>query len=258
MAKPEPKAGTGIEAVNKAIQIIELLKERNGAGVTELASQLDWPKSTVHAHLQTLKENEYVVYENDEYVLGFRFLELGEYVKHRKDVYALIEPKIEQLAEETGERVQFVVNEHGDGVYIRIAEGEQAVSTGSSLGRRRTMLHATAAGKAILAFLPEEQVYDIIERTGLPELTPNTITEESELLDALEEVRERGYAFNHEEHIEGLQAVAAPVEDSGGDVIGAISVSGPAHRVKGERMTEDIPDKILGVRNEVELDIIYR
>jgi len=257
----EPRSMDGlksIEAVNKSLRIVEALKEMDGARVTELADELGWAKSTVHSHLESLESNEYVVQENGQYVLGFRFLEIGEYVKHRKSFYSLIQPKIDELAEETGERVQFVTNEHGDGVYVRIAEGDRAVSTGSYLGHRRTMLHATAAGKAILAHLPEDEVERIIDRKGLVPQTPNTITDREELFQELEEVREKGFAFNREEHIEGLQAVAAPIEDPDDNVLGALSIAGPAHRMRGEWLREELPDHILGVRNEIELDIAYR
>lgn len=247
-----------VEAVNKTIRILEVLREHDGVGVTELADRLGWPKSTVHNHLATLRRSEYIVQADGKYKLGLRFLELGEFVKDRNEIYGLVEPKIQELATDLGERVQFVVEEHGDGVYVRIATGERAVSTGSHLGRRRSMLHATASGKSILAFSPESEVHRVIERKGLPELTANTITDEEELFTALAEVRERGYAFNYEEHIEGLRAVAAPVENEGDEVVGAISVAGPAHRMRGDWFTEELPDKILGIRNELELDIAYK
>lgn len=250
--------GNQIEAVNKTIRVLELLKEFDGARVSELADRLGWPKSTVHSHLATLERNEYITREGDLYVVGLKFLDFGEYVKTRKDVYSLIEPKIHDLAEKTGERVQFVVSEHSEAVYVRIATGDHAVSTGSRLGRRRSMLHATAAGKAILAFLPESEVWDVIDRKGLPKLTQNTITDEAVLFESLEEVRERGYAFNHEEHIDGLQAVAAPVVTPTDEVVGSISIAGPTHRMRGPSFTEEIPDMILGARNEIELDIAYR
>lgn len=254
----QAKRGNEVGSVRKALAIVELLKDLDGARVTELADRLEWPKSTVHSHLETLENAGYIIKEGDEYLLGFRFLDLGEHVKYRNEVYSMVEPRIEALAERTGERVQFVISEHGDCVYARIAEGEHAVSTGSRLGRRRHMLHATAAGKSILAHMDREDVDEIITEKGLPELTPNTITDRDELFEELEQVRERGFAFNYEEHIEGLRAAAAPVKEPNGSVVGAISVSGPAHRMHGEQFTKDLPENILGVCNEIELDIVYQ
>lgn len=257
MAK-HPTRGNEIGAVRKTLRILELLKEFEGARVTQLANELDWPKSTVHSHLETLENVGYIVKEDDTYLLGFRFLALGEHVKYRNDVYEMVEPRIEALANSTGERVQFVISEHGDCVYVRIAEGEHAVNTGSRLGRRRHMLHATAAGKSILAFTDRDKVEEIIEKKGLPELAENTITDKDTLFEELAEVRERSYAFNYEEHIEGLRAAAAPVMEPDGTVVGAISVAGPAHRMHGDQFTKELPENILGVCNEIELDIVYQ
>lgn len=248
---------TTIDAVERSLRVVELLRDRDGAGVTEIANELGWAKSTVHTHLRTLEENEYVIRRNDQYVLGFPFLNLGEYVKNREPVYSAVEPKVEELAEQTGRRVQFITNEHGYAVYVRIAEGKHAVSTGSKLGRSRVMLHASAAGKAILANLPFGEVERIIDERGLPSFTENTITDREELHDELERVRERGYAFNHEEHIAGLRAVAAPVHGPDEDVLGSVSVAGAARRMQGEQFEEEIPELLLGVTNEVELDLAY-
>lgn len=246
-----------IDAVERCIQVVEELEERDGAGVTEIADSLGWAKSTVHTHLRTLEENEYVVRRGDEYVLGFPFLSLGQYVKNRERVYMAVEPKIEELAEQTGRRVQFITNEHGHAVYVRIAEGQHAVSTGSKLGRSRMMLHASAAGKSILSELPRAEVERILDKNGLKEFTENTITDRDALFEELETIRARGYAFNHEEHIQGLRAVAAPVHGPDGEVLGSVSIAGAARRMQGEQFEEELPELLLGVVNEVELDLAY-
>lgn len=246
-----------IEAVDRSIQIVETLRELEGAGVTEIAEELGWAKSTAFTHLRTLEKNEYLVRDGDEYDLSLRFLDFGEYVKDRRAVYSSIEPRLDELASRTGKRVQFITNEHGYGVYVRIAEGNHSVNTGSTLGRRRTVLHATAAGKSILAYLPESEVERILDRRGLPRLTQNTITDRAELYDELAAIRDRGYAINHEEHIQGLRAIAAPVRTPADEVVGSISIADAAHRMKGESFEEELPELLLGVANEVELEIAY-
>ena len=257
MDETDPRPGNEVKSVRKAIRLVEALQELDGARVTELANHLEWPKSTIHSHVETLENCGYVVKEGDVYYLGLRFMGIGEYVKHRDEVYSLVEPRIEALADRTGERVQFVTEEHGESVFIRIAAGEHAVRTGTRIGRPRRMLHATASGKAILAFKPEEEVREIVRTVGLPEFTPNTITDEDALFAELEEIRDRGVAFNYEEHIEGLRAVAAPVKRQDGSVVGSIAVSGPAHRMQGEQFSDELPTVIRGVCNEIELDIVY-
>lgn len=251
------KDGGTIESVRRSMEILELIKDREGAGVTELANELDWAKSTVHTHLKTLEENEFLVRNGDRYDLSLRFMNFGEYAKHRHPVYSSIEPKLEELASETEKRVQFLVQEHGYAVYVRIAEGEHSVSTGAALGRRRPMLHATAAGKSILAHLPPAEVESILDKTGLRRYTQNTVTDRAELFEQFEAIRERGYAINNEEHIKGLSAIAAPVTTPDDEVLGSISVADAAHRMQGQWFEDELPKLLLGIVNEIELDVAY-
>lgn len=240
-----------------SLRIVEKLRDLNGARVTELADEMDIAASSVHSHLSTLEKTEYVVKDGDIYRLGLMFLDFGEFVRNNHEYYSLAEPKVEQLAKETGGRAHFIVEEHGKGVYVYTCSGEHAVETFSRDGRR-LYLHCTAAGKAILAHLSRERVEEIIDRQGLPERTTNTITDREELFEALDDIRDRdGIAFNKEEQIRGIHAVGAPVRRPDGRPIGAFSVSGPTHRMKGGRLHEEVPEAILGTANELELGIEY-
>lgn len=246
-----------VKAVDKTISIIEALIREDGARVTELAEVLDYPQSTVHSHLATLAHNDLVVKEGDEYHVGLRWLSIGGYAAHRKDGYKLAREKTKELAEKTGERAQFVVEEHGRGVYLKTETGDQAVQIDARVGKRN-YLHASSAGKSILAHLPKERVEVIINTVGLKPLTENTIVEEQELFEELDAIRERGYSLNIEESIPGLRAVGAPILDPNGEVVGALSVSGPSNRLSDEKINEEIPSLLQGITNEVELNIMYR
>lgn len=247
---------TELSTTAKSFRIVNELYENDGASLSKLHESLDVPKSTIHRHLGTLQKHGYVHFEDDEYHLGFRFLELGEYTRNRKEAYQLAEEPVKTLAEETGERAQFVVEEHGRGIYLYIGTGEHAVRTGLSVGHR-VHLHSTAAGKVILSYLPDERVNEILEEHEFPELTEETITDPDELRSQLDEIRERGYAFNREENIKGLRAVSGPVTDENDDLIGVLSVSGPSHRMKGEWFQSELPDLVLGTANELELRVAY-
>lgn len=161
-----------------------------------------------------------------------------------------------ELAAETDERAQFIVEEHGKAVYIHRTFGQHAVRTDPGIGRR-IPLHATSAGKAILASMPDEMRSRIIEQTTFGEITNRTITDTNELDRELAQISKRGYAFNREENIDGLHAVGAPVTGPDDTVIGAPSVSGPSHRLTGEWFEEDLPALLLGAANELELNIAY-
>ncbi|MDT3433509.1 IclR family transcriptional regulator [Haloarcula sp. 1CSR25-25] len=241
-----------VEAVQTSLDIIDLLKEREGAGVTEIAEELDLSKGTVHGHIATLAENEYIVKNDETYRLSLRHLELGETVKERLQIYDVVTAELDDLAEECGELAQFAMEEHGKAVYIYKASGNNAVQTASSAGRREYM-HCISLGKAMMAHMSQERVASIIDRHGLPEYTENTITSREALFDELEAIEERGYAFDRQEKIMGLRCVAAPVTTNG-EVVGAISISGPASRFEGERYEEDLPSMITRSANVIEIN----
>jgi DNA-binding IclR family transcriptional regulator len=231
--------------------IIETIQRRNGARVTELADELEMSKSTIYRHLATLYEREYVNKRGDEYHIGFRFLSLGEHTLSRRPEYSLIEEEVTEIAEETGERVQFVVEDHGKGVHIFREVGDNAVETDWRVAKR-VYLHQTACGKVVLSQLPPTHVEEIINKHGLPAATENTITGKEELLEELDEIRHRGYAFNREEHTDSLSAVGVPISDKSGIVIGALSVAGATYRMKGTRITEEIPSLLQQAANDIE------
>ena len=245
-----------ITAVDTTLRIISALQELDGARVTQLSDHLGVGKSTVYRHLVTLKEHGYVTKEGDVYVLGLKFLKRGQYVQHRKQVYRVARPIVAELASETGERCQFVVAENGRGVYVHVASGERAVETDSDVGQRFD-LHATACGKAILAHIPDTERDAIIERRGLPAITDSTVTDEATLRDELADVRARGYAYNREGRVSGLCSVGVPVLGAAGQVLGALSVSGPAGRMQGEWYTETLPNTLLGAADEITLKLQY-
>jgi DNA-binding IclR family transcriptional regulator len=168
----------------------------------------------------------------------------------------LAKEKVHELAEETDERVQFLVEEYGWAVYVHRALGRHAVETDPGIGSR-IPLHSNSSGKVILANLPDERVEEIIENRGLPAMTDNTITDEAELYDEFRRIRERGYAYNRSENTEGVHSVGVPVFAPDDRIIGSLSVSGPTHRLQGERFEERLPRLLLGTANELELNIAH-
>lgn len=235
--------------------MLEYIKETEGATLTDIASEFGVAKSTAHRHLETLDYLEYVVKEDGEFYPSLKFLDFGAYARNRIRGYELAKEKVDQLAAETDERVQFIVEEHGLAVYVYKAIGEHAVYTDYQIGSR-TLMHRTAAGKSVLANLPEERVRQIIEHRGIPPATANSMTDEADLFEEFERVRERGYAINDEESVNGLRAIGTPIV-AGGEVIGAVSVSGPVHRMKDDWFEVQLPDLLLGTVNELELNITH-
>lgn len=250
----------GIEKPNRTVKtastifdIVEVLDELEKAGVTEIAESLDLAPSTVHRHLMTLVDSEYLVKEGTQYRLSLRFLQIGMHIRESHEEIKSIRPYLEQIAEESGELAWFAKEEHGYGIYVEKAEGEYAVQPYTKVGEYE-YLHNVAAGKAILAFLPKSYVRNIFEIRELVEYTENTITDLDELFKELEEIREQGYAFNRGETIKNHRAVASPVLVEN-EVVGSIVISGPKKRMQGERFEQKLPELVSGAANAIELEL---
>jgi DNA-binding IclR family transcriptional regulator len=245
--------GRTVKGVETACRVLEALRDLDGAGVTEVADELGVSKATAHGHLSTLYKHEFVARDGDDYRVSLRFVDFGEYAKNRVEIHEVATQEVDKLAERTGEVAQYMVEEHGRGVYLHKARGEDAVQTASYTGNRKH-LHCTALGKAILAHLPEERVRAIADRHGLPAITPSTVTDVGDLLSELDTIRERGVSFDDEEVLQGLRCVAAPITSQTGDLYGAISVSGPVSRIKGDRFREELPELVSGAANVIEIN----
>lgn len=256
MAAPEKTAKNPIKSIQKSLRILEELKESNGCGVTEVADSLGMHKSSVHNHLSTLVEEELVVKRGGEYHIGLRFLEFGGLARHELPLYNVGKSQVRELADETGELANLLVEEQGRGIYLYREVGDQAVGVDSYTGQR-VHLHNTALGKAILANMPEEEVREIITRRGMPKTTEHTITDEAALFEDLERVRDEGVAFDDQERLEGLRCVAVPIIPQDGTVRGAVSLSGPKSRMQGERFDSELPELIKNAVNIIELDLSY-
>lgn len=245
-----------LKTLETSFRIIDALQETGGATISELAERLELATSTIHAHVKTLEKHQYVTLEDGVYHVGLRFLSKGGFAANQRTGMEFAEQKVVQLANETGERAQFITEEHGRGIYLATATGDRAVQVDARIGKR-IYLHASAAGKAILSQLPRPQVDEIVDRWGLHPLTENTITDRERLADQLRRIEQSGYATNEEESIAGLNAVGVPVCGPDGDVLGALSVSGPSNRMKDERLAHELPELVLGVVNEMELNIAF-
>jgi DNA-binding IclR family transcriptional regulator len=249
----EERSPRRVQSVRTAMEIIELLEEREGAGVTEIAGHLDLTKGTVHTQLATLRERGFVTKQGEDYHLGLRFLELGENAKKRLSVPDVAKRELDKLAEDTDTRTQLVVEENGMVICVYLARGPNAILPPTDVGYRE-YLHCIASGKALLAHLPDERIEAVLGKHGLPAKTDATITDRERLFEALAEIRERGYALNDEEKLRGLRAVGTPVIGQDGEPIGAISISDTTRNMPDERFRETIPDRLMGVANIIEVN----
>ncbi|AJT68994.3 IclR family transcriptional regulator [Streptomyces chattanoogensis] len=238
-AERSPKSpASAVQSVDRAVTVLEILARHGEAGVTEVADELGVHKSTAFRLLGVLENRGLVAQEQErgKYYLGAGVLRLAGAAAVRLDISQEGAPVCRALADELGETVNIAVLDGTAAVNIMQARGPASVTAQNWLGRR-TPLHATSSGKALLAYQPEPVQQAVLQRK-LARLTERTITSPAALRRELAEVAERGFAVAIEELELGLRAVAAPVRAHDGAVIGAISVSVPAYRLAEQRLAE--------------------
>jgi DNA-binding IclR family transcriptional regulator len=227
----------GVQSVDRAISVLEILARRGEAGVSEVASEIEVHKSTAFRLLGALETRGLVEQAGDrgKYRLGVGLIPLAGAVSDRLDVTRQGRRVCERLAAELGETINVAVLQEQWVVNVDQARGPSTISSHNWVGQL-TPQHCTSSGKVLLAFSDPG-------RPGAPlrRFTPNTITAPDALQAELAVVRATGIGRTCEEYEIGLNAVAAPVHDRFGAVIAAVSVSGPSYRLTPERMDEIVP-----------------
>jgi DNA-binding IclR family transcriptional regulator len=237
--------GGGVQSVDRALQILDILAREGDAGVSEIAEEMGVHKSTVSRLVGSLVGRE-LVRQNSErgkYQLGFGILRLASSIPGRLSVVREARDVLESLAARYKETVNLAVLRSNYAVNVDQAMGPSTLATYDWVGSL-TPLHATSSGKVLLAALPADERDTVLKTVGLPARTPRTVTNRAQLEKQLLEISRLGYAVVHEEFEIGLSAVAVPIFNHLGHVIAAVSISGPAFRFTPE---ED-PGLIEGLR----------
>jgi DNA-binding IclR family transcriptional regulator len=221
-----------LQSVRRAVDALEQIAEAGEVGVTELGRRLGVHKATASRLVATLAERGLLERDpvTEKYRLGFGLIRLAGAAMASLDIVRAAHPIVDDLADRTHEAVNLGVLSGDAVVYIDQVTGSRSVVAVSWVGRR-TPLHCTSNGKVILAFLDDAERGRLLA-APLPALTPKTVTDPAALRTQLHEVAARGYAQTLEELEEGLNAVAAPVRRADGRFVAALSVSGPAFRMR--------------------------
>lgn len=249
-----------IKVLNKAFSIVDLLfKEGLPLGVADLSSRLGMSASTVHRILDTLKFWGYVDQdpETQVYTLGLRLIELGMAKLHQIDWLKESSYLVKELRNSTGETVHVSILADGEVLCLMKEESPRTIKMSSYVGKRGP-LHCTASGKVLLAWLSREERKKIIEKKGLLRFTTTTIIEESALEQELERVREQGFALDRGEHEEEVHCVAAPIRNHVGEVIAALSVSGPSFRIHAENPDPSLVEMVVSTAWKISERLGYK
>lgn len=228
----------GVQSIERAFGLLEAMADAGGMmGLSQLATTSGLPLPTIHRLVRTLVDLGYLRQEpSRQYVLGPRLIRLGESSSHMLSIWA--RPHLSRLVDELGESANLAMLDGDQIVYVAQVQSRHSMRMFTEVGRR-VMPHCTAVGKAILAHQPEQQVRELLQRTGMQKHTDNTLTDPDEFTRQLRKAAEDGFAMDEGEQEMGVRCVAVAVPDAPAKL--AMSVSGPAGRMTEEVVERAVP-----------------
>ncbi|MGG1639194.1 IclR family transcriptional regulator [Paenibacillus sp. FSL K6-3182] len=249
-----------IQALDRALKIIDLFDEQHMEyKLSEISSEMDLHKSTVHSLLKTLQIHDYITQDEQtgKYRLGMRFVEKGQLLLNHFDIREIARPHLRALSATTGQTTHLVIMDDGkEGIYIDKVEGHKAAIRYSRIGRR-IPLHSSAVGKVLAAFRSIKDQVQIAEGHTFVKLTDKTIDSPEAFLKELEQVRKQGYAIDNEENEPGVRCAAAPIYNHNGQVIAAMSISTMVAHVDDQELAHLI-DLIRQETSEISRQLGYQ
>ena len=244
-----------VRAVERALAVLACFNNQTPElTLTQISERIGINKSTVHRLLATLERNHFLERDSQTgiYRPGIRLLQLAHLALENNDLRRIADPFLRQLCDLHRENVNLSFLDGTDVVYLDVIESPQRVKLAAVTGQRLPAF-STASGKAILAFLPEEIVQQLLAR-GIPQYTLRTLTSPSDLLEDFVRARERGFAISEQEFEDGINAIAAPIFNAGHQPIASVSVAGPAYRLSKERMVEISPS-VMETANKIAQEV---
>jgi IclR family KDG regulon transcriptional repressor len=246
------KSNYVIQSVSHSLDVLEqFCADADELGVTELSKRLKLHKNNVFRLLATLESRGYIEQNRatENYRLGIRCLQLGQsYVQHM-GLLRQARPIMHELVRQVRETAYVAVLRRNVVVPVDTVEADRPVRIMSPLGLPLP-LHATAAGKAYLAFESEDDLRTLLP-DSLPKLTERTLVDRQALAQHLKGIASAGYAVDLGEHLEDIRAVAAPVRDYTRNVVGTLAIAGPAFRLTNERIEKDVAPLVLKAGREL-------
>jgi DNA-binding IclR family transcriptional regulator len=224
-----------VKTVDRLVRILDAFSSEQASwSLADLSAHLDLPKSTLHRFLMSLEAHGILRRDTDDkrWCLGYRLFVWGSLAAESTGLRHLARPFMRHLVAATGETVILTTYYEQEVICIEKVETNRSVRMTMDVGTRRP-LHAGASSKALMAYLPPDEVQSIIDQ-GLSKACINTITDPNVLEDELAKIRRQGYAESQQETDLGAWGVATPVFDGRGDVIAAIGIAGPSSRMSNE------------------------
>jgi IclR family acetate operon transcriptional repressor len=248
--------GASIQSVDRALTLLETIAELGGeTTLSKLASRTGLNISTCHHLLATLAQRGFVTKALGRrgYALGARILHLG-HVCLQVDLPRRAQSALDRVNQTTGETVHLAALQGDEVVTVLKRESRHAVRVDVSALSAQDAAHATATGKAMLAWLPEGEIRRIVSARGMTKFTDNTITDFYELIESLRLVRRNGFAIDREEFRPGVICVGSAIRDQSGAVVGSISASTPSMRASEEHIAY-MRDEVVAAARELSAEL---
>jgi IclR family KDG regulon transcriptional repressor len=246
-----------IKVIVKTFDIIEILNKHDSMTLKEITKESNLPKPTAYRILNTLKQLSFVEFDQStqQHSLSPKFLAIANRVIRRSNIVDISKPYMIQLREEFGETVNLAKLIDKNMFFLNIVESIHQFRYVDTIGDRAP-LHSTAIGKAVIAFLSDNELKEIFKEYTFTQFTKNTIINFSDLQHNLITIREVGISIDNEEGHEGVICIGIPLFDSSHKPIAAISVSIPKIRAKKaliEKIKKDLPK--VGIKISLELGV---
>ncbi len=246
-----------VKSLEKGLSILELMiAEGREFGLTEIVKNLGMQKGTAHRILSTLKSHRFIQQDpgTKKYGLGSLAFEMGSALTEGNFLRKAMRPALRELSEQCKEAISASILEYDEIKYIARFESRELLRVSIREGTRFPA-HCTATGKILLSALPEEYLEKLYNtKRALARLTENSIPSFEKLTEELRRVRENDVAYDFEEALVGVNCVARPVRRKGGQVVAAISISGPVSRMMREKMSE-FSELLLGTTRRLSHEI---
>lgn len=223
--------------LDRALDILACLEEAPDMSLVDLSVAVGLSKATVFRHLKVLARRGYVIQDPDtkRYALGYRLLSLGYHARTHMHLPKVARAGMADLSAAFNETIHLGVLMENEVVHIAVIPSTQRLKMASEVGER-TLVHVSALGKCLIAWQAAQAVDALLAGPGLPEVSERSIRTRDVFDKELARVRSQGFAFDDEESLAGLRCVGAPIRTAGGEVIAAISLSGPIDRVSDARL----------------------
>jgi|TARA_B110000908_G_scaffold18583_1_gene20895 IclR family acetate operon transcriptional repressor len=220
-----------VQALDRGILLLQALAQHHAVSLTDLALQVGMPASSAHRLLITLQQHDFVDFDENTQLwqVGIEAFRVGSAYLFRTNLLEAARQPLRDLMEMTGETANLAVIDKAEVVFVAQVETTNPIRAFFSAGTR-SLMHSSGIGKALLAQMPRPKLEALLQRSGLPKYTQQTLTTPTALYADLAATANRGWSYDQEERYDGMSCIGAAIRNAHGDLVGGISVSGPSVR----------------------------